>query len=47
MDMTGIAVAVRNALKQYREPDYIYDRVMLTSHLMLANHSSLPLRTTS
>ena len=35
MDMAGIAAAVRNALKQCREPDYIYDWVMLTSHLKL------------
>lgn len=34
-DMAGIAIAVRNALTQSREPDYIYDWVMLASHLKL------------
>ena len=35
MDMAGIATAVRNAFKQSREPDYIYDWVTLASHLKL------------
>ena len=35
MDMAGIATAVRNAFKQSREPDYIYDWMTLASHLKL------------
>ena len=35
MDMAGIAIAVRDALVQSRDPDYIYNWVMVESNVMV------------